>query len=64
MAATPAEGFNNFSIIRPGDDNRDRMVCSDCGWINYENPRIIVGAVVRWQDQILFCRRAIRPRYG
>jgi ADP-ribose pyrophosphatase YjhB (NUDIX family) len=64
MAATNGNGFNNFSVIQPCGDNRDRMVCSDCGWIHYENPRIIVGAVVRWQDQILFCRRAIRPRYG
>ena len=64
MAITPGSGFHNFSIVRPDDDSRDRLVCSDCGWIHYENPRIIVGAVVRWQDQILFCRRAIRPRYG
>ncbi len=64
MAAFPLNGFSNFSIIRPADDNRDRAVCSDCGWIHYENPRIIVGAVVCWQDKILFCRRAIRPRYG
>lgn len=64
MASEPANGFSNFSVVRPSDDNRDRLVCSDCGWIHYENPRIIVGAVVRWQDQILFCRRAIRPRYG
>lgn len=64
MAAPSEKGKTNFAIIRPADDNRDRLVCSDCGWIHYENPRIIVGAVVRWQDQLLFCRRAIRPRYG
>jgi len=64
MAVTPGSGSHKFSVVRPSDDNRDRLVCSDCGWIHYENPRIIVGAVVRWEDQILFCRRAIRPRYG
>jgi ADP-ribose pyrophosphatase YjhB (NUDIX family) len=56
--------FNNFAMIKPLDDNRDRLVCGDCGWIHYENPRIIVGAVVRAGANLLFCRRAIRPRYG
>lgn len=60
----PQKGIEKFSILRPSDDNRDRLVCGDCGWIHYENPRVIVGAVVRHGDQILFCRRAIRPRYG
>lgn len=64
MAAIPPNGFNNFAISQPANDNRDRLMCSDCGWIHYENPRIIVGAVIRWQEQLLFCRRAIRPRYG
>ncbi|MFN9720599.1 MAG: NUDIX domain-containing protein [Planctomycetota bacterium] len=61
---TSSEKGSKFAIIRPPDDNRDRLVCSDCGWIHYENPRIIVGAVVRHGGEILFCRRAIRPRYG
>jgi len=39
--------FKNFSNITPPDDNRDRLVCGDCGWIHCENPRIIVGAVAR-----------------
>ena len=56
--------FKNFSIVTPSDDNRDRLVCDDCGWIHYENPRVIVGAVVRSGKNLLFCRRAIRPRYG
>jgi ADP-ribose pyrophosphatase YjhB (NUDIX family) len=48
----------------PEGDNRERHVCNDCGWINYVNPRIVVGAVCTWDDRILLCRRAIEPRYG
>lgn len=64
MTQRPSGSFSNFSILTPPDDNRDRLVCGDCGWIHYENPRIIVGAVVRSGASLLFCRRAIRPRYG
>jgi len=48
----------------PEGDDRLRLVCPDCGFINYENPKIIVGAVVSWEDRILLCRRAIEPRHG
>lgn len=48
----------------PAGDNRPRLVCPDCGFINYENPKIIVGSVVTWQDRFLLCRRAIHPRKG
>src|SRR5260370_3509849 len=48
----------------PEGDNRERMVCPDCGFINYENPKIVVGAVCLWQEQFLLCRRAINPRRG
>lgn len=57
-------GFEKFVLQVPADDNRERLTCTDCGWIHYENPRVIVAAVVRYGDQILLCRRAIRPRYG
>lgn len=48
----------------PEGDDRERMVCLDCGFIDYQNPRIIAGAVCTWEDKILFCRRAIEPRRG
>ncbi|MDR3514725.1 MAG: NUDIX hydrolase [Azospirillaceae bacterium] len=50
-------------MIPPGDD-RERLVCPDCGFIDYQNPRVIVGAVCTWEDRILMCRRAIEPRRG
>jgi ADP-ribose pyrophosphatase YjhB (NUDIX family) len=49
--------------IPPGD-NRPRAVCTACGSIHYENPRLVVGCVPEWQGRILLCRRAIEPRRG
>ncbi|MGD8709864.1 MAG: NUDIX hydrolase [Ectothiorhodospiraceae bacterium] len=48
----------------PDGDDRPRLQCPDCGYIAYENPRIVVGAVCHWGDRILLCRRAIEPRTG
>ena len=48
----------------PDGDTRARMVCQDCGFIHYENPRIVVAAVSTLGEQILLCRRAISPREG
>ncbi len=46
----------------PDGDNRERNVCGDCGFIAYENPKIVVGSVVAHEGRILLCRRAIEPR--
>ena len=62
--ATPSETAGEFSRRRPAGDERDRLVCDDCGFINYVNPKIIVGAVCTWADKFLLCRRAIEPRPG
>ena len=48
----------------PDGDDRERLVCDECGYIHYENPKIIVGAVCMWHDRTLLCRRAIEPRLG
>jgi ADP-ribose pyrophosphatase YjhB (NUDIX family) len=48
----------------PTGDNRPRLVCDDCGYVAYENPKVVVGSVCLWQERILLCRRAIHPRRG
>jgi len=48
----------------PEGDNRLRHVCVSCGGIHYQNPKIVVGCIPEWEDQILLCRRAIEPRRG
>lgn len=54
----------SFSRKVPAGDNLERQVCDGCGWVHYENPKIVVGAVCTWDDQFLLCRRAIEPRIG
>jgi ADP-ribose/FAD diphosphatase len=49
--------------IPPGED-RERYVCSKCGAIHYENPRMVVGCIIEEQGEILLCKRAIEPRHG
>jgi ADP-ribose pyrophosphatase YjhB (NUDIX family) len=49
--------------VPPGED-RPRLTCDACGFILYENPKIVVGSVVTWGERILLCRRAIEPRRG
>ena len=50
--------------VIPEGDNRLRALCETCGFVNYVNPKIVVGAVIDWKKQILLCRRAIEPRKG
>jgi len=56
--ATPVEH------IIPPDDDRPRYVCPGCSRIHYQNPRLVVGCIPIWQDQILMCLRDIEPRSG
>lgn len=56
----------------PDGDELPRMVCRDCGFIHYVNPKVVTGAVVTWgapeaklaDERVLLCRRAIEPRDG
>lgn len=45
-------------------DGRERHVCTACGATHYQNPRVIVGCLVSWHDQLLMCRRAQEPASG
>lgn len=53
---------NHVSI--PQGDNRERAVCSQCGFIHYQNPNIICGCLPIYEDKVLLCKRAIEPRLG
>jgi ADP-ribose pyrophosphatase YjhB (NUDIX family) len=49
----------------PEGDTRRRMVCMDCGFIHYINPRPVAGTIpVREDGKILLGRRDIEPRRG
>jgi ADP-ribose pyrophosphatase YjhB (NUDIX family) len=63
MKFCPACGQPVEMRVPPGD-NLPRAVCTACGSIHYENPRMVVGCVPEWQGRILLCQRAIEPRRG
>ena len=48
----------------PEGDHRLRHVCTGCGRVHYQNPKIVAGCVPEHEGRILLCRRAIEPRRG
>lgn len=53
-----------FSKTRPDGDTHARDVCDRCGFVEYQNPKIVTGSVVVHGGKYLLCRRAIEPRRG
>ncbi|HYF08875.1 MAG TPA: NUDIX hydrolase [Acetobacteraceae bacterium] len=62
MSAPPAP--SRFVRRIPEGDDRERLTCAECGFVAYENPKVVVGSIVTTDDGILLCRRAINPRRG
>ena len=54
----------SFIRTTPQGEDRERLTCPDCGFVAYENPKIVVGSVVAVDGRIMLCRRAIEPRRG
>jgi len=52
------------TLLVPEGDHRERHVCTACGIVHYQNPKIVAGCVPEYQGRILLCRRAIEPRLG
>lgn len=61
----PGKGpTHDFHLAVPDGDDHERLVCRTCGFVNYVNPKIVVGSVVTHQGRFLLARRAINPRMG
>jgi len=56
-------GFK-MTLLIPETDTRQRFVCSQCKYIHYDNPKVIVGILPVIDDDILLCKRAIDPEKG
>uniref|UniRef100_UPI001F3ECC59 NUDIX hydrolase n=1 Tax=Falsiroseomonas oryziterrae TaxID=2911368 RepID=UPI001F3ECC59 len=54
----------NFVRRIPEGEDRERLTCADCGFVAYENPKVVTGSVVVADGKVLLCRRAIEPRRG
>ena len=48
----------------PKMDDRYRYCCPSCGMIHYQNPKMVVGVLPIYNDEILLCQRAINPQKG
>ncbi len=48
----------------PAGDTILRAVCSACGFVHYENPKLVVGCIPEYQGSILLCLRDIEPCRG
>lgn len=45
-------------------EDRERLVCQECGFIFYCNPKVAAGALVEKAGQVLLARRGIPPGRG
>ncbi|KAK9855155.1 hypothetical protein WJX84_009653 [Apatococcus fuscideae] len=54
----------NISLSIPEGDQEWRHVCTNCGFIDYYNPKMVVGCIVEHEGKILLCKRAIDPCRG
>ncbi|MAR79621.1 MAG: NUDIX hydrolase [Rhodospirillaceae bacterium] len=54
----------NYRIGIPEGDDKERIICNDCNYIHYLNPKVVVGGVISFRKTILLCKRAIEPRRG
>jgi len=46
-------------------ETRDRLMCANCGFIAYVNPRLVVSTLpITDQGDLVLIRRAINPGYG
>lgn len=63
-----SECSHPVTLTIPADDNRPRFVCTQCGMIHYQNPKMVIGSIPVWEQDgesmILLCKRAIEPRHG
>ncbi len=54
----------DITIRIPVDDDHKRAVCTSCGLVHYENPKMVVGSIPVLGDSVLLCKRNIEPRKG
>ncbi|KAI3679708.1 hypothetical protein L2E82_51109 [Cichorium intybus] len=48
----------------PDGEEKERAICTLCGRISYENPKMVVGCLIEHDNKILLCKRNIQPSYG
>ncbi|GMH44941.1 hypothetical protein BSKO_12898 [Bryopsis sp. KO-2023] len=54
----------NMIVMIPEGDDKERDTCSKCNYVDYFNPKMVVGCIVEHEEKILMCRRGIEPCKG
>eukprot|EP00884_Botryococcus_braunii_P011226 jgi/Botrbrau1/20103/Bobra.0173s0007.1 len=54
----------SIALAIPEGEKEWRHVCDKCGFVDYMNPKMVVGCIVEHEGQVLLCRRAIEPCRG
>lgn len=49
-------------LIKP--EEPERLVCSQCGFVFYLDPKVVTGAVIEIDGRIVMLKRGIGPGYG
>jgi hypothetical protein len=57
-----ASSCNSHAYLQGEDELRH--VCSSCTYVEYLNPKMVVGCLVEHQGKVLLCRRALEPCSG
>lgn len=55
---------SRVELKTPDDEDQVRAVCTVCGQVHYENPKMVVGCIPELDGKILLCKRNIEPRKG
>ena len=45
-------------------DEKERLVCQECGFVFYINPKVAAGVLVEDEGRVLLVRRGIEPHFG
>ncbi|KAF5737343.1 nudix hydrolase 23 chloroplastic isoform X2 [Tripterygium wilfordii] len=48
----------------PDGEEKMRAICTLCGKITYQNPKMVVGCLIEHDNKVLLCKRNIQPSYG
>lgn len=51
-------------LRRLKDHEPERMVCKECDFVFFQNPKVAAGALFQHDDRFVLLRRAIEPGYG
>ncbi|XP_027352178.1 nudix hydrolase 23, chloroplastic isoform X1 [Abrus precatorius] len=48
----------------PHGEEKLRAICTVCGKIAYQNPKMVVGCLIEHDNKVLLCKRSIQPSHG